>query len=242
MPCSRMLRSAALAAVTVLALTGCAQGPGGVAGSSGVSARSAKSPSGPAGAERTKEYTNESLGALLGGVSVDGAAIGTATAEAAAQINESFRKSLDDLVIEPETCDAAMRTALGKETASNAVAMGTSGDITVSIRAYPGVSEAQGVLDAAAAQTAACGSASYTVEGETVTVKEQELSVSVPSAKSVTAYVSEAKDSAQIVILSRVANILVESTGYSEPGLTMTAAMVATHNEAIAKAVAADLG
>lgn len=243
MPSSPLLRSAALAAVAVLALTGCAKGPGGVApGSSASASRAAGSPSGLAGAERAKEYTNESLGALLGSVSVNGAAVGTATPESAAQINESFKKSLDDLVIEPATCQAAMRTALQKETDSRAVAVGTSDEITVSIRSYPSIAEAQGVLDAAAAQTAACSAATYTAGGEKVTVKARAIDASVPSATSVTAYVSEAEDSAQIVILSRVANILIVSTGYSEPGLTTSASTVAIHNEAIAQTITADVG
>ena len=236
MSSSPLLRSAALAWVAVLALTGCAKGPGGVVTSTSSSASRAAGSPGPAGAERTREYTNESLGALLGSVSVDGAAVGTATPESAAEINESFNKSLDDLVIEPATCQAAMRTALQKETESSAVAVGTSGEIMVSIRAYPGVAEAQGVLDAAAAQTA-----TYTVDGEQVTVQARAIDVLVPAATSVTAYVSEASDSAQIVILSRVANILIVSTGYSEPGLTTSATTVAVPNEAIAQTVAADV-
>lgn len=241
MSSSPLLRSAALAWVAVLALTGCAKGPGGAVTSTSSSASRAAGSPGPAGAERTREYTNESLGALLGSVSVDGAAVGTATPESAAEINESFNKSLDDLVIEPATCQAAMRTALQKETESSAVAVGTSGEIMVSIRAYPGVAEAQGVLDAAAAQTAACSTATYTVDGEQVTVQARAIDVLVPAATSVTAYVSEASDSAQIVILSRVANILIVSTGYSEPGLTTSATTVAVPNEAIAQTVAADV-
>ena len=241
MSSSPLLRSAALAWVAVLALTGCAKGPGGVVTSTSSSASRAAGSPGPAGAERTREYTNESLGALLGSVSVDGAAVGTATPESAAEINESFNKSLDDLVIEPATCQAAMRTALQKETESSAVAVGTSGEIMVSIRAYPGVAEAQGVLDAAAAQTAACSTATYTVDGEQVTVQARAIDVLVPAATSVTAYVSEASDSAQIVILSRVANILIVSTGYSEPGLATSATTVAVPNEAIAQTVAADV-